>query len=372
MRVPALDLRAQYATIRDEIEPVVREVCEAQHFVLGPEVESLEHEIAAYVGAGHGIGCASGTDALVLALRALGIGPGHEVVTSPFTFFATAGAIAWVGARPAFADIEPESFNVDPEHLERALGPRTRAIIAVDLFGQCADMTSILEIAGRRGIPVVEDAAQSLGAEHRGRRAGAMTLTTFSFYPSKNLGGFGDGGMLTTSDDQHARSLRRLRVHGESSRYVHEQLGTNSRLDALQAAILRVKLRHLDRWTERRQAIAARYSEALVERDLATRLRLPEVAPHATRHVYNQYTVRVEARDQLREHFAAHDIGSAVYYPIPLHLQPCFADLGFAVGDFPESERAAAEVLSLPIYPELTSDQQEHVVDRIADFFETR
>jgi dTDP-4-amino-4,6-dideoxygalactose transaminase len=372
MRVPALDLKAQYATIRDEIEPVLLELCASQYFVLGPEVEALEREIAAYVHAPHAVGCASGTDALVLALRALGVGPGDEVVTSPFTFFATAGAIALVGARPVFADIQPASFNLDPERLEAALGPRARAIIAVDLFGQCADMTAILEVAARHGVPVVEDAAQSLGAEHRGLRAGSMTLTTFSFYPSKNLGGFGDGGMIATSDDEQAHILRQLRVHGESSRYVHERLGTNSRLDALQAAVLRIKLRHLDRWTEARQEKAADYTKSFVKLGLQNVVRVPHVEPHATRHVYNQYTVRVPAREALRAALAERGVGTAVYYPIPLHLQPCFRELGFRAGDFPESEKASGEVLSLPIYPELTSQQQSLVVEGIADFYATR
>jgi len=372
MRVPALDLQAQYATIRDEIEPMLLDLCASQRFVLGPEVESLEREIADYVRAPHAIGCASGTDAIVLALRALGIGPGDEVVTSPFTFFATAGAIALVGARPVFADIEPASFNLDPERCEAALGARTRAIIAVDLFGQCADMTAILDIARRRRLPVIEDAAQSLGAEHRGTRAGAMTLTTFSFYPSKNLGGFGDGGMITTSDDDEARVLRQLRVHGESSRYVHERLGQNSRLDALQAAVLRIKLRHLDAWTEARQERAAAYGQLLARPGLRDVVRTPSAAPHATRHVYNQYTVRVRDREALREALAERGVGTAVYYPIPLHLQPCFRDLGHEAGDFPESEKAAGEVLSLPLYPELTPEQQAFVADSIANFYGAR
>jgi dTDP-4-amino-4,6-dideoxygalactose transaminase len=369
VRVPVLDLRAQYATLRSEIEPVVLELCASQGFVLGPEVEALEREVAAYVRTPHAIGCASGTDALVLALRVLGVGPGHEVVTSPFTFFATAGAVSLVGARPRFADVDPDTFNLDPEQVERAIGPRTRAVIAVDLFGQCADMTALLEVAGRHGLPVIEDAAQSLGAEHRGRRTGELTLTTFSFYPAKNLGGFGDGGMLATPDGAQAQTLRRLRVHGESSRYVHEMVGTNSRLDALQAAVLRVKLRHLDAWIDARQRVAAAYTRGLSALGLGERLRLPHTAPHATRHVYNQYTVRTPDRDALREHLAAAGVGSMVYYPIPLHLQPCFQDLGGGPGDFPASEAAAANVLSLPIYPELEPAQIDHVVASVAAFF---
>jgi dTDP-4-amino-4,6-dideoxygalactose transaminase len=293
-------------------------------------------------------------------------------VTSPFTFFATAGAVSLVGARPVWCDIDPATFDLDPERLEAAMTPRTRAVIAVDLFGQCADMTTILDIATRRGVPVIEDAAQSIGAEHRGRRTGELALTTFSFYPSKNLGGFGDGGMLATSDAQQAALLRQLRVHGESSRYVHERIGMNSRLDALQAAILRVKLRHLDAWIAARQRLAAAYTTQFEERGLAGRVRLPYTAPHATRHVFNQYTIRVEAREALRTFLAERGIGSMVYYPIPLHLQPCFRDLGAKSGDFPQTEAAAESVLSLPLYPELTAAQQSEVVDAVAAFYAER
>jgi dTDP-4-amino-4,6-dideoxygalactose transaminase len=373
MRVPALDLKAQYATLRSEIEPVLLGLCESQSFVLGPEVEALETEIAAYVRAPHAVGCASGTDALVLALRVCDVGPGDEVVTTPFTFFATAGAVSLLGARPVFVDIEPSTFNLDPERLERALGPHTRAILPVDLFGQCADMTPILEVASSRGIPVVEDSAQSLGAEHNGRRAGSMAdVTTFSFYPTKNLGGFGDGGMIAVLDDERARLLRQLRVHGESSRYVHERVGTNSRLDALQAAVLRVKLRHLDEWVSSRQRHAKDYTAQIEERGLQSQLQVPQVAPYATRHVFNQYTVRAQERDALREHLSTRGVGTAVYYPLPLHEQPCFRDLGLRRGDFPEAELAAAEVLSLPVYPELTPEQLEYVVDCVSEFYAKR
>lgn len=370
MRVPVLDLAAQYASIRHEIEPVLLSVAASQHFVLGPEVEALEREIAASIGVEHAIGCASGTDALVLALRACGVGPGDEVVTSPFTFFASAGAAAQLGARPVFVDIDAASFNLDPERLEAAIGRRTRAIVPVDLFGQCADLDRILEIAARHDIPVIEDAAQSLGAEHRGRRAGARTLTTFSFYPSKNLGGFGDGGLLTTPDATQAKILRQLRVHGESQRYIHERVGTNSRLDALQAAVLRVKLRHLEAWTAARQRCAAAYDAALAL--LGEHVTTPAIASHCTRHVWNQYTIRVEQRDALRTHLTDAGIGTMIYYPIPLHLQPCFRDLGGREGDFPVAERAAATVLSLPIYPELTAEQQTFVTEAIRSFFATR
>jgi dTDP-4-amino-4,6-dideoxygalactose transaminase len=369
MQVPALDLKAQYATLRAEIEPALLQLCAAQTFVLGPEVEALEREIAAYLQAPHAVGCASGTDALILALRALGVGSGDEVVTTPFTFFATAGAIALVGARPVFADIEPVTFNLDPQRLEHAITPRTRAIIAVDLFGQCAEMSAILAVAARHGLPVVQDAAQSIGAEHQGHRTGQQTLTTLSFYPSKNLGGFGDGGMLVTPDAAQAKLLRQLRVHGEATRYIHERVGTNSRLDALQAAVLRIKLRHLDRWVEARQRLAASYTASFTKLGLLEQVRVPRAATHSTRHVYNQYTVRVAERDALREHLTARGVGSMVYYPLPLHLQPCFGALGYAKGAFPQAERAAAEVLSLPIYPELTAEQQELVVRSVAEFY---
>lgn len=372
MRVPVLDLRAQYAALRAEIEPVLLGLCESQGFVMGPEVEAFEREAAAYVRTPFAVGCASGTDALILALRALGVGHGHEVITTPFTFFASAGAVSLVGARPVFADIEAATFNLDPDRLERAITPRTRAIIAVDLFGQTADLSAILEIAGRRGIPVIEDAAQSLGAEHRGRRTGELTLATFSFYPAKNLGGFGDGGMLATPSEPQAKLLRQLRLHGESSRYVHEHVGTNSRLDALQAAVLRIKLRHLDDWIAGRQRVAAAYTRELGALGLGERFVLPATAAHATRHVFNQYTVRAADRDALREHLTAAGVGSMVYYPIPLHLQPCFKDLGASRGDFPVSETAAQSVVSLPIYPELSADQIGIVVEAVRSFYAHR
>jgi dTDP-4-amino-4,6-dideoxygalactose transaminase len=372
MQVPALDLKAQYAGLRAEIEPVLLQLCAAQTFVLGPEVETLEKEVAAYLRAPYAVGCASGTDALILALRALGVGPGDEVVTTPFTFFATAGAIALAGATPVFSDIDPVSFNLDPALLPRALTPRTRAIIAVDLFGQCAEMSPILETAAKHGLPVVQDAAQSIGAEHRGRRTGELTLTTLSFYPSKNLGGFGDGGMLVTPDEAQARRLRQLRVHGEASRYVHEHVGTNSRLDALQAAVLRVKLRYLDRWVDSRQRLAASYTESFTRLGLLEAVQVPRIGASSTRHVFNQYTVRARERDRLRQHLADRGIGTMIYYPVPLHLQPCFASLGYRPGDLPVAERAAEEVLSLPIYPELTVAQQELVVHEVATFYSGR
>jgi dTDP-4-amino-4,6-dideoxygalactose transaminase len=370
VRVPLLDLRAQYAAIRAEIEPVLLQLCETQSFILGPEVERLESELAAQVRAPHAVACASGTDALLLALMACGVGPGDEVITSAFSFIAGAEAVALRGARPVFVDIEPDSFNIDPLAVEGALTRRTRALLPVDLFGQCADMSALLDIAERHGIPVIEDAAQSIGAEHRGRRAGEMAaFTTFSFYPTKNLGGFGDGGMVSALDTGHAHALRELHVHGESERYVHVRVGTNSRLDALQAAVLRVKLRHLERWTAERQAHAAEYTRLLHERDLDAVVRPPAVSPATTRHVFNQYTVRAESRDALRAHLEKRGVGTGVYYPVPLHRQPCFHGLVESPGSLPHSEAAAAQVLSLPVYPELTADQRAYVVDCIAEFY---
>lgn len=368
MQVPFLDLQAQYAGIRSDIEPRLLELCASQGFVLGPEVQKLEEEIADYTQSRHAIGCASGTDALILALMSCGIGPGDEVIVPSFTFMATGGSVALRHATPVFADILPDSFNLDPASVEAALTPRTRAIIAVDLYGQCADIEAIGAIAARHGIVLIEDAAQSIGAEHRGRRAGGLAdLTTFSFYPSKNLGAFGDGGMITTNDDAHAERLRRLRVHGETSRYVHDLVGTNSRLDALQAAVLRIKLQHLDDWVERRQAHAAAYRQQLLDAGLQDHLTVPTVSSHTTRHVWNQFTLRVEQRDALRQHLTDAAIGTGVYYPIPMHQQKCFASLPQVT--LPETEAASRQVLSLPLYPELRDEQRRHVVDSIVGFY---
>ena len=373
MRVPMLDLAAQYAALRTEIEPKLLEVCASQRFILGAEGEAFESEVASYVRARHAIGCASGTDALVLALTASGVGHGDEVLTTAFSFIAGAEAIRLRGARPVFVDIDPRTFNLDPDALELAITPRTRAILAVDLFGQCADMKAVQGLGELHGATVIEDAAQSIGAEHRGKRAGQMAhVTTFSFYPTKNLGGFGDGGMLTTQSDALAANLRQLRMHGESQRYIHQQVGTNSRLDELQAAVLRIKLRHLDDWTARRQAIAADYAQRLGEAGLAERVRAPATASASTRHVFNQYTVRVEARDALRAHLEEHGVGTAVYYPLALHRQPCFMDLWETPPQLPHSEAAAAEVLSLPMYAELSAEQRAYVVECIAAFYEGR
>jgi len=362
MKVPLLDLKAQYATIRDKVRPAVDAVMESQYFILGPEVEAFERELAAYVGAKHAIGCASGTDAILLALMALGVGPGDEVVTTPFTFFATAGSIARAGARPVFVDIEPDTFNIAPALVRKAITPRTKAIMPVHLFGQCADMGPILEAAG--DIPVIEDAAQALSAEYKGRKAGVLgRVACFSFFPSKNLGGCGDGGALTTNDDALAEKLRLLRVHGARQKYYHDEVGINSRLDALQAAVLRVKLPYLDRWSDRRAANARRYDDLLAGAAVAT----PAVKPYA-RHVFNQYTIRTANRDGLRQHLAERGVSTAIYYPVPLHLQKCFAGLGYEPGSLPEAERAAGEVLSLPVYPELTDEMAEHVASSIREF----
>ena len=372
--VPALNLKAQYQTIRDEIEPVVREVLESQIFVLGPEVSGLEAEIADYCGAMHGIGCASGSDALLLPLMALEIGPGDEVITTPFTFFATAGAIWRTGARPVFVDIEPETYNMDPARIEAAITSRTRAIIPVHLYGQTAEMGPILEIARRHELTVLEDAAQAIGSAHHGIRAGTLgDAAAFSFYPSKNLGGFGDGGMITTDDPQLARRMARLRVHGMEPKYHHHEVGFNSRLDAFQAAVIRVKLRHLEAWTNLRREAAARYRSLFVSHGLEAMVGLPVERP-GNFHVYNQFVIRVPAtfRDSLRDHLTARKIGTEIYYPIPLHLQACFASLGHKPGDFPQAEAAARQTLALPIYPELTDAEQRYVVGSIHQFLGTR
>jgi dTDP-4-amino-4,6-dideoxygalactose transaminase len=366
--VPFIDLVAQYQTIRDEVREVVDQCFESQHFVLGDEVAALEQEIAEYCDSKHAVACASGTDALVLALLALGIQPGDEVITSPFTFFATAGSIHRVGAVPVLVDIEPTSFNLCPEKVQQAITKRTKAIMPVHIFGQCADMEPLWRLSVQHHIPLIEDAAQAIGAEYHGRRAGVLgTIGCFSFFPTKNLGGAGDGGIMTTDDDATAERLRRLRVHGDAGGYNHLEVGFNSRLDAIQAAVLRVKLRHLESWTEARRQNARRYGELVRSAQLLDTLELPATLPDR-RHVYNQYTLRVrgQQRDAVMNALRSQNIGCAVYYPIPLHLQKCFDYLGYKPGDLPESERAAAEVLSLPIYSELPTAHQSHVVDGLA------
>lgn len=370
-RIPLLDLKAQFLPLREEILAAVEGVFASQHFILGKDVDELEREVAAYCGARFGVGCGSGTDALYLALRALDVGPRDEVLTVPFTFFATAGAIVNAGARPVFVDIEATTFNMDPGQASAALesNPRIKAVIPVHLYGACAEMDPIIAAAQRRGVPVIEDAAQAIGAEYGGRRAGSLgEMGCFSFFPSKNLGGAGEGGMITTSDERLAARLRALRVHGSKVRYHHDEVGANSRLDTLQAAVLRVKLRHLDGWTARRQANAELYHRLLEPMGLP--IGLPQAGASAGRHVRNQYVIRARWRDELRKHLEAAGIGAEIYYPIPLHLQKCFAGLGYAKGSYPVSEEACAEVLALPIYAELTGDDIAYVCESIRIFYE--
>jgi dTDP-4-amino-4,6-dideoxygalactose transaminase len=387
MQVPLLDLKAQYAGLRDEIEQALARVCASQRFILGPEGDALEKELAAYCGVPHAIGCASGSDALLLSLVALGVKPGDEVITVSFTFFSTAGAVARLGARAAFVDIEPRTFNMDPARLEAHLKgldaerrQRTRAVIPVHLYGQPAEMDALTAIAARHELPVIEDAAQAVGADIRGRRAGSLGRTgCFSFYPTKNLGGYGDGGLVTTTDAAVADRLRALRQLGcTHDKYCHDVVGWNSRLDELQAAVLRVKLKHLEEWNRARASAALRYGEMLAAAGLTNGKKTypdathPVVAPYRApgrRHVFHQYVIRTLERDDLRKFLAGEGVGSEVYYPTPLHLQGCFQEWGGRPGDCPEAERAAAEVLALPLYPELTPDMQQHVVSKIAEFF---
>ncbi len=369
--VPFLDLKAQFAQIREEVEHAAVGVLEKQQFILGPEVSQLESEIAEYIGCRYAIGCASGSDALLLALLSLELAAGDEIITTPFTFVATAGAISRIGARPVFVDIDPDTYNIDPNEVERAVTPRTKAILPVHLYGLPAAMRSIMQLAGKHRLPVIEDAAQALGSACDNRKAGNIgTVNCFSFFPSKNLGCAGDGGMVTTNDPELADRVRVLRVHGSRHKYHSEILGINSRLDALQAAILRVKLKHLEIWTEQRRSNAASYRELFREHGLDTRVLLPTETPEK-RHVYNQFVIRVTDRDQLREHLAKQGIATEIYYPEPLHTQAAFAYLGYHPGDFPHSEVASKTVLALPIYPELSRQQQISVVHAIADFYST-
>ncbi len=382
MSVPLLDLVAQYRAIKPEIDEAVASLFASQRFILGQEVEACEREIAAYSGASHGVGVSSGTDALLISLMAEDIGPGDEVITTPYTFFATAGSIARTGARPVFVDINPRTFNIDPEQIRGAITPRTRAIIPVHLFGWMANLDPMLSLAREFGLVVIEDAAQAIGAQCCGRRAGSLgDYGCFSFFPSKNLGGAGDGGMVVTQDPERAAKLAKLRNHGMHPKYVHDMIGGNFRLDALQAAVVRVKLRHLEGWTAGRIENARRYDRLVSEAGLADDpVHLPD-HPHkegppraedreACRHIFNQYVIRVPDRDALRDHLNGRGIGHDVYYPIPLHLQACFAGLGYGEGDFPESERAARETLALPVFPELTDEQAVEVVDAIRTFYQ--
>lgn len=366
---PFVDLKAQFASIRQDVMAAVTRVMENQQFILGHEVEAFEREMSARLGAREVVSCASGTAALEIALQALGIGAGDEVITTPYTFVATAGAIATVGARPVFVDIDPATFNIDVPAVEAAITPRTRAVIPVHLFGLPADMDALLEVASRRRLAVIEDAAQAIGASYRGQSAGCIgTLGCFSFFPSKNLGGAGDGGMVTASDAALAARLRLIRVHGSGKRYHYETLGVNSRLDALQAAILRVKLPHLPEWTRRRREAAARYHDLFARCDLTGMVKLPVCPPERT-HVYNQYIIRSPQRDPLRSYLRQLGVPTEIYYPAPLHLQPAFAHLGYREGAFPRAEAASRETLALPVYPELMPEHQAEVVKGIRDFF---
>jgi dTDP-4-amino-4,6-dideoxygalactose transaminase len=369
-QVPLLDLQAQHRSIREEVLAEITRVVDSQKFILGDDVKALEGEIAAYCSAKFAIGCASGSDALFLALLAAGIGPGDKVLTTPYTFFATVGAICRAGATPVFADIEPDTFNISTDLVKAALAqhPEIRAMIPVHLFGACADMDPLCAMAAERGIVVIEDAAQSIGSEYKGRRAGTVgDIGCFSFFPSKNLGAYGDGGILTTNNPALAEKLAAMRVHGSKKKYYHEWIGVNSRLDALQAAILRIKLRRLDEWTEGRQRNADMYREML--RRLDVPITLPEPTSYQNRHIYNQFVICGERRDELQAYLKQNGIGTEVYYPLPMHVQTCFAHLGYAEGDFPVSERLAKESLALPVYPELAPDDIAYVCTTIKAFY---
>lgn len=370
MKVPLLDLTAQYQAIRGEIDAAIAEVVASQRFILGPPVAACEAAIAAYCSCRHAVGVSSGTDALLIALLAEGIGPGDEVVTTPYSFFATAGTIARLGATPVFVDIRPDTYNIDVAQIERRLTSRTRALIPVHLYGQMCDMRPLMDLAERRGLVVIEDAAQAIGAEHDGKRAGSVgDYGCFSFFPSKNLGAFGDAGIVTTNDPARAEKMAVLRNHGAHPKYYHRLVGGNFRLDALQAAVITTKLRHLDGWTAARQRNARRYDELLAASGLVTRGLVSCPAVVADRHVFNQYIVRAKRRDELQAALAAKGIGTEVYYPVPLHLQQCFSSLGLRPGDLPHAEAAARETLALPVFPELSAEQQEHVVASIREFY---
>jgi dTDP-4-amino-4,6-dideoxygalactose transaminase len=372
--VPLCDLQAQYQKIEPRVLAALARVLASGQVILGPEVAALEEEVAAYCGTAHAVGCSSGTDALLLALYALGVAPGDEVIVPPFTFFASASTVCRLGARPVFVDIDPVTYNLDPVQVEGKITARTRAVMAVHLYGQCCDMEALCQVAERHGLPIVEDAAQSIGAEYGGRRAGALgAVGCFSFYPSKNLGAYGDAGMLTTDDDDLAAQLKCLRVHGMEPKYYHKQIGWNARLDALQAAILRVKLPHLEEWTEQRRAAAGRYDALIDEQMLGGFLTRPARAP-GRRHVFNQYVVRVAdgLRDGLMKHLKADNIACDIYYPVPLHRQECFEFLGHRDGDFPASEEACRAVLALPMFPEITAEQQRRVIGSCAAFLRQR
>jgi dTDP-4-amino-4,6-dideoxygalactose transaminase len=369
--VSLLDLNAHYEKIWDEVQEALKKVLVSKQFILGPEVKELEKEIAAYCQSEYAIGCASGSDAILLALMAIDIGAGDEVITTPYTFFATVGSIVRLGATPVFVDIEEDTFNLDVRKLEQAITDKTKAILPIHLFGQSADMDAINQLASAKKIPVIEDAAQAIGAEYKGKRAGSLgAIAAFSFYPSKNLGGAGDGGMLTTNDPALAEKLRALRAHGAKKKYFHDYVGLNSRLDSLQAAILRVKLNYLDEWAKKRRENAETYRKLFSQTDLLKNglVKLP-VAVEGMLHVYNQFVILAKDRDNLMAYLKEQGIGTEIYYPLPLHLQACFVDLGLKRGDFPVSEMAAENSLAIPIYPELSDDDQQYVVSTIADYY---
>jgi dTDP-4-amino-4,6-dideoxygalactose transaminase len=369
--VPLLDLQAQYQPLREEILAAIARVCDSQRFILGPEVEALEVQLTTLLGVRHAVAVSSGTDALLLALMALGITAGDEIITSTYSFFATAGAVARLGAKPVLVDIDPATFNIDPDAVARAMTPRTKAILPVHLFGLSADLDPLMETAARAGVPVIEDAAQAIGATYRSRPCGGIgAFGCFSFFPSKNLGAFGDGGLVTSNDAPLAARARLLRSHGMEPKYYHHMVGANFRMDALQAAVLRVKAPHLAGWTERRRANAARYRQLFASAGLDRIVTLP-VEPTDRQHIFNQFVIRTPERDALKRYLDEQRIGNEIYYPVPFHLQPCFAGLGYKPGDFPQAERAANETLAIPIYGELTLAQQERVVTAIAEFART-
>ncbi|NCD33613.1 MAG: DegT/DnrJ/EryC1/StrS family aminotransferase [Spartobacteria bacterium] len=379
MNIPLLDLKAQYATLRHEIEPAVLSVFESQYFIMGPEVAACEKELAEYCHCTHAVGVSSGSDALLIALMAEDIGPGDEVITTPYTFFATVGSIARTGATPVFVDIDPVSFNINPALIEAAITEKTKAIIPVHLYGQMADMDSVMDIARRHKLVVIEDAAQAIGSEYHGHRAGSMgDYGCFSFFPSKNLGGAGDGGLVTIKDAEKAEKVRMLRNHGMEPKYYHQIIGGNFRLDALQAAVVRRKLPYLDQWSAGRLFNALRYDRLFNIPELAGFLTTPshpaamvldDTTHQGHRHIFNQYIIRVKNRDKLKQHLVDQHVGCDIYYPVPLHMQQCFACLGYKEGDFPQSERAAKETLALPIYPELNDEQAAYVAECIIAFY---
>ncbi len=376
MQVPLLDLKAQFRSIKAEIMAEIEAVADSQYFILGPKVSQLETDVASYCNTSHAVGVSSGTDALLIALMAADIGPGDKVLTTPYTFFATAGSVARTGASPVFVDIDPDTYNISCDHLNRVVAAMSskekaavKAIIPVHLYGQCADMDPILALAQKEKWVVIEDAAQAIGAEYKGRRAGAMgDFGCFSFFPSKNLGAFGDGGIVTTQSSQHDETLKSIRVHGSAVKYYHQTVGGNFRLDALQAAVVSIKLKYLDRWTQGRQENAAKYRQLFAEASLEDQIILP--FEKENRHIYNQFVIRCHrGRDDLRSFLAENDIGTEIYYPLAMHQQECFAYLGYHKGDFPTAEDAASHTLALPIYPELSDDQLQYVVEKIAQFY---